>query len=465
MAGTITSPTGAVLTPHPTKQALESNYLTDFSFLSTEMPELYEEEFERYGNRSINSFLRNLSAEYPFASDMIKWSEQGRLHTKYTNVNADDAVTSDTAEFTIPGGETCNFRVNQTVLLSADAGTLSAKAIVSAVSGSVFTVKFYEAAGQPFAINDKVSVFVYGSEFKKGTAGMEGSNEANSDIFDVKPVIIKDSYTVAGSDMAQIGWIKVTSEEGISGYMWYLKSESETRLRFDDYLEMMMVEHVEAENGSHAEAYLSSNTGGGNAGTQGLFAAIEDRGNVWGGGNPSTLADWDLVLKQLDKNGAIAQNTVFADRDFTLDMDDMLAAQNGNYAQGVSWGLFNNDKDMALNLGFSGFRRGSYDFYKTDWAYLNDASLRGGIVGGKVNGVLVPAGTKTVKDMVLGKNIQRPFLHVRYRASETENRKYKTMLTGSAGGAKTSDLDAMSIDFLSERALITLGANNFFLFQ
>jgi hypothetical protein len=469
MAGTITSPTGTVLTPHPTKQALESNYLTDFSFLSTEMPELYEEEFERYGNRSINSFLRNLSAEYPFASDMIKWSEQGRLHTKYTKVNSDSALGADTAAFTIPNNETCNFRVNQTVFLSAEAGTLSAKAIISAVgtgaTADTFTVEFYNAAGSPFAQNSLVTAFVYGSEFAKKTAGMSGSLEATNDIFDVKPVIIKDSYSVAGSDLAQIGWIKITTEDGPSGYMWYLKSESETRLRFDDYLEMMMVEHVEADNASGAEVYLSSNTGGGNAGTQGLFAAVEDRGNVWGGGNPTTLADWDLVLKQLDKNGAIAQNTVFGDRDFMLDMDDMLAAQNGNYAQGVSWGLFNNDKDMALNLGFSGFRRGSYDFYKSDWSYLNDGSLRGGIVGGKVNGILVPAGTKTVKDMVLGKNIQRPFLHVRYRASETENRKYKTMLTGSAGGAKTSNVDEMNIDFLSERALITLGANNFFLFQ
>jgi len=469
MAGSITSPSGAILTPHPTKAALPSNYLTDFSFLSTEMPELYEEEFERYGNRSINSFLRNLSAEYPFASDMIKWSEQGRLHTKYTGVEALDTDGSGTAEFQIPNSEICNFRVNQVVLLTAEMGTLSAKAIVSGVSGSVFEVKFYSAAGSPFDSGDLVSVFVYGSEFSKGTNGLGGALEAKNDIFDVKPVIIKDTYTVSGSDMAQIGWIKITTEDGATGYMWYLKSESETRLRFDDYLEMMMVEHVGAEGGSAAEAYLSSNIGSAgtfdNAGTQGLFAAIEDRGNVWGGGSPTVLGDWDLILKQLDKNGAIAQNTIFGDRDFMLDLDDMLAAQNGNYALGVSWGLFNNDQDMALNLGFSGFRRGSYDFYKTDWEYLNQADLRGGTVGGKVNGVLVPAGTKTVKDMVLGKNIQRPFLHVRYRASETENRKYKTMLTGSAGGASTSDLDAMAVDFLSERALITLGANNFMLFK
>ena len=45
----------------------------------------------------------------------------------------------------------------------------------------------------------------------------------------------------------------------------------------------------------------------------------------------------------------------------------------------LSWGLFNNSEDMAINLGFSGFRRGSYDFYKTDWKYLNDASTRGEI--------------------------------------------------------------------------------------
>jgi hypothetical protein len=142
----------------------------------------------------------------------------------------------------------------------------------------------------------------------------------------------------------------------------------------------------------------------------------------------------------------------------------MLAAQNSYGSGGTSYGLFDNDENMALNLGFKGFKRG-YEFYKTDWKYLNDAALRGGLVGGGVNGVLVPAGSTTVYDQVLGKNAKRPFLHVRYRASETEDRRYKTWITGSAGGATTSDLDAMQVHFLSERALCTLGANNFFLFR
>ena len=123
---------------------------------------------------------------------------------------------------------------------------------------------------------------------------------------------------------------------------------------------------------------------------------------------------------------------------------------------------------MALNLGFSGFRRGSYDFYKSDFRYLNDLATRGGInaaaTSDAVRGVVVPAGVSSVYDEMLGKNMKRPFLHVRYRASQTESRKMKTWTTGSVG-ATTSDLDAMQMNFLSERCLVTQGANNFMLMK
>ena len=119
-------------------------------------------------------------------------------------------------------------------------------------------------------------------------------------------------------------------------------------------------------------------------------------------------------------------------------------------------------EDMALNLGFTGFRRGSYDFYKTDWKYLNDASTRG-LTGG-VAGVLVPAGTTSVYDQSLGRNMRRPFLHVRYRASQTDNRKMKTWVTGSVGAATSGD-DKMEVHYLSERCLVVQAANNFVLFK
>jgi hypothetical protein len=468
--GSVQPVPGYSLTPSAVKATLPTNYITNFDFMNQYLPDTYEKEFERYGNRSIASFLRLVGAEMPSNSDLIKWAEQGRLHTKYTSVTTTAVVGADTATWTVAdAGVNCNFRVNQTVFLSANAGAASDKAIITAVdsAANTFSVAYYAAGGQTIAASAVSTAFVYGSEFTKGSTGMIGSLESEDLFFENKPIIIKDKYTVSGSDMAQIGWVEVTSENGATGYLWYIKSEHETRLRYEDYLEMSMVEGVPAEAGSAALAYLTvaaSQVQPGAAGTEGLFDAVATRGNVWAGGNPTTLSDFDSIIQRLDKQGSIQENVIFLNRQFSFDVDDMLASQNSYGTNGTSYGLFNNDENMALNLGFKGFKRG-YDFYKTDWKYLNDATLRGGIVGGAINGILVPAGSTTVYDQILGKNAKRPFLHVRYRASETEDRRYKTWITGSAGGAQTSDLDAMEVNFLSERALCTLGANNFFLFE
>jgi hypothetical protein len=273
------------------------------------------------------------------------------------------------------------------------------------------------------------------------------------------PIIVRSKYVVNGSDMAQIGWVEIATEDGASGYLWYLKAESETRLRFEDYLEMVCVE------GEKVNGAVSPITG--RKGTQGLFAAIEERGNVNVGFTAAAgLTAFDDILKNLDTQGAIEENMLFLQRQTALDFDDMLASISGGAQGGTAYGLFENSEEMALNLGFSGFRRGSYDFYKTDWKYLNDASTRGAINGiSSIEGVLVPAGTSTVYDQILGTNIRRPFLHVRYRASQADDRRMKSWLTGSAGGAFTSTLDAMEVNFLSERCLVTQAANNFVLFK
>ena len=458
------------LQPSAERVALSTNYITDFNFLNQYLPDTYEKEFERYGNRSVASFLRMVGAEMPSNSDMIRWAEQGRLHTKYTNVNADGAVNDDNATFTINDAGIVDgaFRVGQTVFISdntagsafVNRGLITAVSAIGAVGNPTFTVAFYEGGGQAVAVNTTVTVFVYGSEFAKGTEGMVGSIEAEDVFFENKPIIIKDRYAVSGSDMAQIGWVEITTENGANGYLWYLKSEHETRLRFEDYLETAMIEAVPAElnSGVVTQAGLT------NAGSDGIFFTVGERGNVFGGGNPTTLAEFDAIIQRLDRQGAIEENVLFVNRQFSFDIDDMLASQNSYGAGGTSFGLFDNDKDMALNLGFTGFRRG-YDFYKTDWKYLNDPTMRGDLTAGAINGLLVPAGSTSVYDQVLGKNAKRPFLHVRYRASETEDRRYKTWITGSAGGASSSSLDAMEVNFLSERAVCTLGANNFVLFQ
>jgi len=474
MAGSVAGNPTFALQPSAEQVVLQTNYITNFDFLNQYLPDTYEKEFERYGNRTVASFLRMVGAEMPSNSDLIKWAEQGRLHTKYINVTSAAAAGQDTAVLTIndtliPNTGSIALRVGQTIMISDNTGAsvLTNKALITAVdtANATITVAYYEAAGQQVAAAVVTSLFVYGSEFQKGSSGMQGQLEADDVIFSNSPIIIKDRYAVSGSDMAQIGWIEVTTENGATGFLWYLKSEHETRLRFEDYLETAMVEAVPAIAGSGVAAIAAGVASGvGNKGSEGLFYVVNNRGNVWSGGNPSTLAEFDSIIQRLDKQGSIEENVIFLNREFGFDIDDMLASQNSYGANGTSYGLFDNDKDMALNLGFTGFRRG-YDFYKSDWKYLNDPTMRGGLEGGKINGILVPAGSTTVYDQVLGKNAKRPFLHVRYRASETEDRRYKTWITGSAGGAATSSLDAMEVNFLSERALCTLGANNFFLFK
>ena len=463
----VITPTGGTnlnAVPAPVKQTLATNYLSftgganDWS--QQYLPDLYEAEVERYGDRSIASFLRMVGAEMPMTSDQIIWSEQGRLHLTYTG-----ALNTTSGVVTIAASGTHAIRVGQTVKLKGGSSGIVANAYVSAIAAdnTTLTLKRYDKAlfstSPAFTNSETVTIFVIGSEFAKATNGMTGAVTPSFKSFTNKPIILKDKYEISGSDASQVGWVEITGENGQSGYLWYLKAEGDTRTRFEDYLEMSMVEGELAVSGSGAAGVT------GIGGTEGLFAAIEDRGHVTAGvdGNTATedLADFDEILKKLDTQGAIEENMLFVNRGVALNIDDMLAAQNSYGTGGTSYGVFSNSEDMALNLGFSGFRRGSYDFYKTDWKYLNDITTGGAFTN--IRGVVVPAGTSTVYDQTLGKNIKRPFLHVRYRASEADDRKMKSWTTGSVGGATTSDLDAMEVHYLSERCLVVQGANNFML--
>jgi len=478
------------LLPHQTQMTLQSNYLsfdnaTGGNFAQQYLPELYEAEVERYGNRTLGGFLRMVGAEMPMTSDQVIWSEQNRLHVSYEGCT----VAANGLSMTVPieANKTCAIKAGNTIVISDGLTTLKAR--VNAAPGVpagnplVSTVAFdtYGVAAATALASTVVKVFVYGSEFAKGSGAADGtagysamsSIEPTLTQFSNKPIILRDKFEVSGSDTAQIGWVEVATEDGTNGYLWYLKSESETRLRFEDYLEMSMVEAV--NNGAAGAVTLGLGAPAADEngpGSEGLFAAIEARGNVYndfaGAAAPGSgaLGDFDTILKQLDTQGAIEENMLFLSRATALDFDDMIAAQAGGgfpSTASASYGLFDNEAEMAMNFGFSGFRRGSYDFYKTDWKYLNDFSTRGLI--GDIDGVMIPAGTSTVYDQSLGSNIRRPFLHVRYRASEADDRRMKSWVTGSVGGAYTSDLDAMTVNFLSERCLVTQAANNFVLFK
>jgi len=478
------------IVPSQLQQTLANNYLSfdgaaGGNFAQQYLPELYEAEVERYGNRTLSGFLRMVGAELPMTSDQVIWSEQNRLHIAYDSCLNGGAANT----ITIPiSAEIQNvISPQQTIVVMDDFGGESKCLVVTSdlrpfgvagASGVLNVLPYGSADLVTEGLVGNVKIFVYGSEYPKGTnttiagqgaaVGVAGNDYPIATVepaftqFSNKPIIIRNQYSINGSDTAQIGWVEVATEDGTSGYLWYLKAESETRLRFEDYLEMAVVEGEQVNL-----AGPNPSTIVGVKGTEGLFAAIEDRGNVQVGFQAATgISDFDDILRNLDTQGAIEENMLFLNRNSNLDFDDMLAGISAGGQGGTAYGLFENSEEMALNLGFSGFRRGSYDFYKTDWKYLNDASTRGAINGpASIEGVLIPAGTSTVYDQILGTNIRRPFLHVRYRASQADDRRMKSWLTGSVGGAFTSDLDAMTVNFLSERCLVVQAANNFVLFK
>ncbi len=507
----ISNPGGSLNSvPSVRQQTLSTNYLDftsgDNSWAQQYLPDLMEKEAEVFGPRTISGFLAQVGAEEAMQSDQVVWSEQGRLHLSYKaevkssttiQIQSDmDGNNEDTTNGISGSGATRalhGIRVNDTVIIASSAGVC--KAMVTAMDASdkdLLTVAPYDLANMSTTVGSTTAalgatVLVYGSEFGKGdnynttaaspaSTDARGANEPQFKTFNNKPIIMKDYYEISGSDTSRVGWVEVSTEGGQGGYLWYLKAEADTRARFNDYIEMSMLESelngVDSTLDGNSLILGSVAGAAGNVGTEGLFAAIEKRGNVTTGVtgvNAATdLAEFDAILAEFDKQGAIEEYMMFVNRGTSLAMDDMLASMNSYGAGGTSYGVFNNSEDMALNLGFTGFRRGSYDFYKSDFRYLNDLATRGGINAAAganaIRGVMIPAGTSSVYDQTVGASMKRPFLHVRYRASQTDDRRLKTWVTGSVGAA-TSALDAMQIHMLTERCLITQGANNFMLMK
>ena len=489
--------------PASQRVATTTNYTNIIDFAANAntpfLPETLDKKVKRFGNRSISGFLSKMAAEYSLQSDVIRWTEDNRLHLKATGINRVAATGTTANQFTFPTGH--GFRIGQTVILvkteGANAGA-EVKGRITAISGTdgtgpTVTISSYAAQGGTGATIDggfaalgtstseSITAIIYGSEFEKGSTGMVGSLETTYVDRANNPIILKDHYSVSGSDVAQIGWIEVSdvNGDGGHGYLWYLQSEMDQRARFMDYVETAMIEAVPAVAGSPAEGTYD--------GSRGLFYELEQYGNTFTGGFADSttitglsgaqlqLANFDNIIKQLDTQGNIEENALYLNRDQSLAFDNFLGNQSDftNAGGGPSWGSFMNKKDMALNLGFSGVRRGEYDFYKTSWKYLNDTQGRRDFAAGastlatrgNVQGIMCPMGSSSVYDEMLSKTVTRPYLHIRYRASQGDNRKMKNWVTGSVGGVYTSDADRMDVHYLSERCLVVQAANNFAIFK
>lgn len=434
------------ISPSAVKAPSQENYIDLFDYTSQYEPDAYEQLISIYGDQSLTGMVFELGSEEPISSDQYIWTEKGRLHTAY------DGVTRSSNVFTQAGHV---YRVGEVVMVSGNNTHQLGR--ITAVTANTFTAVPYKAAGWSVGTT-ALKTFISHSEFQKGSGAMDGSLETDFTVLRNKTIIQRDNYLASGSEITQDSWIQTDN----GGFVWYLQSELDGRRRFEDRIEMGLLQGEAAEAGSAAES-------AGFDGSEGLFESVRTRGNVFAG-IAETLGDWDTILKRFDNQGKIREYMFYVDRDQSLAIDDLLGTLNAGYSDGISYGLFDNSENMAVNLGFVGFRRGSYDFYKTDWKVLNDPTLLGGIApaDGKVRGLLVPYGDTEVYDgsSTMADRITQPYLSVKYRVKGAENRRHKTWITGSVGTSVPTDgNDHMRVHHLADRGVCTIGANNFMIFE
>ena len=432
------------------------SYVSVDTLIKTTKDEVMPNLVETYGDQGITGFLKLTGAiNSGGSSDQIDWWEMGRRHKSYSYEAANITDNGDT--LTVVAGAdsfTSNVQVNDVVMDSSSGarfivqsggfGTGTASNVVLAKLDGSTAVKGTDTGAT-------------GEWIKLGNMYAQGTNQPTA--FDdpgairrKNPfMIVKDRYEVNGSQATNIGWVNVGGGE----YRWFMKGEQEARARFEDRREMMMLLGQQHDG---AVATLDNDI----AGSEGYFAAIEDRGIQVSNANANPLdsfSEFDDIIMELDKQGAPSEYAMYVNRKQDLAIDDMLAS---GISTGVTAGLpgqfgaFNNSADMAVKLGFKSFTRGGYTFHKHDWKLLNDPTLLG--ASNYVQGAMIPL--SQVTDARSG--MKAPALAMYYKEANGYNRELEHWVTGSIlGHTNNGDVgtDNAVFHYRSEIALCTRAAN------
>ena len=421
-------------------QLTPETYTSLSNLIDPTKPDVQDLYVATYGDQGITGFLDLTGAKKNAGtSDLVEWYEEGRLHKTitYTGLVASTGVLSGS-------GIDDELRLNDVLLLIdgqrviVTANATTNQVTVVAMDGTLAD----EATGGDAAI--------IGNVYSQGTNQPSKFYQTGL-IKRTNPYIItKEMYEVAGSQATNIGWLNVNGQ-----YLWYLKNEMDARKRFMNQREMML---LYAQKGDVTLA------DGGIPGSEGYFAAVEDRGitaQVSGGaqGSFASMSDIDQIILELDKEGAPAEYAMYVNRATSLDIDDMLA--NGIATQVTAglagqFGAFNNDADLAVKLGFKSFTRGGYTFHKHDWKLLNDPTLGG--LNNIHKGAMIPM--SQVADAQSG--VKSPALQMNYKAAGNYSREMEHWVTGGGVLGHTNAAngkDTAIFNYRSECNLVTRAAN------
>lgn len=397
-----------------------------------------------YGDQGITGFLELTGAKKNAGvSDEIQYWEEGRLHNSFTaEVTAEGTAYDSETTFTFLEGKGPRrgdvlYAQSTGETLYVDGGT---------AGGTTMSVRALGGNGTFSVTNGRFAVI--------GNIAAQGADQP-SDFYQTEInkrtqsfIIARETFHVNGSQATNIGWINT----GNGDYRWYVKGEMDTRKRFMDQREMLML------FGQQTGTAVTAASNDGIVGTEGYFAALEDRGIVSDALDTSTdFTELDLIVLELDKQGAPSEYAMYVNRTVSLNVDDVLANGIGTATSaGLAgqFGAFNNSPEMAVNLGFKSFTRGGYTFHKHDWKLLNDPTLAGN--NSFYKGALVPM--TQVADARTGE--RAPSLQMYFKDAGGYSRELNHWVEGGdVLGFRTNGSDVAKFHYRSECALVTRAAN------
>lgn len=432
--------------PSATKVPTAANYLdlSDLDYTNHQMPDLDKNLHGRYGSQMIDTFFEKTGRKIPYASDVITWTEEDRL-TQLAEGVARTANVFTLADHT--------FRVGEVITAFLPDGSVSLQGRISATTSTTFTALCGSSAGWTALGATGISVFADISEFLKGTAGMQESLNTKYQQYTTRGTITKEMVSENRTNMAQISWLKATDNATgeTLGYIWYDVNKDNTEKRFKNKRESAHFNSKEWTGDLLAAGYK---------GREGLFSSMA-QGNIFSG-FISNRAAAESMIDRLEKQGQLRDNIIYGTTAFCFAQDKFLSETTS--ADGLSYGAFNNSKDMALNLSFKGYTLGGYEFNYSALQYLKEPTAQGAITGvSKVNGFLIPSASQSVTDPMQGTTSIRPMIHVRHRAYGSMNRDYEMVVRDWKQG--TSLTDTITCEFQSEQATVLIGRNNTILFK
>tara|TARA_R100001510_G_scaffold4815_1_gene3785 strand:+ start:205 stop:1572 length:1368 start_codon:yes stop_codon:yes gene_type:complete len=426
-------------------------YVALGTLLSYNKPDNRDLLIETYGDQGITGFLELTGAvKNAGTADHVQYWEDGRLHKTVAISGGGGVDAGATGHFTVAGfttGTDQPVRLND-VLLTPGGQRL----VVVALDDSNEEIDVKRLDGENVVAEDSATtLIVIGNIYAQGTS--QPTTFYQTDVLKRENpfFITKETYQVNGSQATNIGWIDAN---GQGDYRWYVKGEMDTRKRFLNQREMMML-FSDKENTANEGVALASGT---ITGSEGYFTAVEDRG-ITTTGDFDSMADIDSIILLLDKEGAPSEYAMYVNTQTGLNMDDMVAsgiATATTAGLAGQFGSFQNDADMAVRLGFKSFTRGGYTFHKHDWKLLNDPTLLGAFGTPLFKGAMVPM--TQVADAKTGK--KSPALEMNFKSANGYNRELEHWVTGGGVlGFNTDGDDVAKFHYRSECNLITRAAN------